>query len=48
MSQSIFKDHKDHDFYDKDCSAHQVLKVCSAYDGIPGIPCYLMDALTLV
>lgn len=26
MSQSIFKDHSDHDFYDKDCPAHKELK----------------------
>ncbi|EME50309.1 hypothetical protein DOTSEDRAFT_41413 [Dothistroma septosporum NZE10] len=26
MSQSVFKDHKDHDFYDKECSAHKELK----------------------
>jgi len=26
MSQSIFKDHSDHDFYDKECPAHKMLK----------------------
>jgi hypothetical protein len=26
MSQSIFKDHSDHDFYDKECPAHKTLK----------------------
>lgn len=26
MSQSIFKDHSDHDFYDKECPAHKELK----------------------
>ena len=26
MSQSIFKNHSDHDFYDKECPAHKTLK----------------------
>lgn len=32
MSQSIFKDHSDHDFYDRDCTAHKKLKVCDLLD----------------
>lgn len=28
-SQSIFKNHADHDFYDKQCPAHKKLKVVS-------------------
>jgi hypothetical protein len=28
MSQSIFKNHSDHDFYDRECTAHKKLKAC--------------------
>jgi hypothetical protein len=30
MSQSIFKNHSDHDFYDRECTAHKKLKACSS------------------
>jgi hypothetical protein len=30
MSQSIFKNHSDHDFYDRECTAHKKLKVCDS------------------
>ena len=29
MSQSIFKNHSDHDFYDRECTAHKKLKARS-------------------
>lgn len=28
MSQSIFKNHSDHGFYDRECTAHKKLKAC--------------------
>jgi len=30
MSQSIFKNHSDHDFYDRECTAHKKLKACGS------------------
>jgi hypothetical protein len=33
-SQSIFKNHEDHDFYDKECPAHKELKVLERYTGV--------------
>jgi hypothetical protein len=30
MSQSIFKNHSDHDFYDRECTAHKKLKACTS------------------
>ena len=31
MSQSIFKNHSDHDFYDRECTAHKKLKACGSF-----------------
>lgn len=31
MSQSIFKNHSDHDFYDRECTAHKKLKACESF-----------------
>lgn len=30
MSQSIFKNYSDHDFYDRECTAHKKLKACGS------------------
>lgn len=43
MSQSIFKDHSDHDFYDKECKAHKVLKVSWLQPAGFGVECGLMS-----
>lgn len=33
MSQSIFKNHSDHDFYDRECTAHKKLKARGSHRG---------------